>query len=88
MKTILNLTNTQKALKEYDKLLPSLELNIDIAENTKEANDAFKLIEEAEMIVRMAFAEDTKDINLKENCKLVPIKWLRELVEKYPPSKK
>jgi hypothetical protein len=88
-KNTLNLTATQKALKVYDALLPKLDKNLDIeAEKSQEkALAALSLFDEAEKKVKEAFFEDTKNVNSYDNCMIVGIKWLRELVEKYPPSK-
>jgi hypothetical protein len=80
----LELKNTKIALEGLDKVLVSWDRKWDNPEkiNNKTALLLFKALEEAENVVRRAFYEDTKDRNCLDNCMLVGINWLRELVKK------
>ena len=51
--------------------------------NNKRANELIAQYEEAENKVRRAFHEDTKDRNSLDNCMIVGITWLREMVAKH-----
>jgi hypothetical protein len=80
----LELKNTKVALEGLDKFIETWNRKWDNPEkiNNKKALLLLKAYDEAENIVRRAFHEDTKDRNCLDNCMLVGINWLRELVEK------
>jgi len=80
----LKLTNTTIALESFDKFVETYNRKWDEPKeiNNKTALLLLKAYEEAENVVRKAFFEDTKDRNCLENCMLVGINWLREMVAK------
>lgn len=92
----LTLENTRKALQDlkvakaqYDRdcdYLLEEENGLTGREVNERFMEIFKTLELAEDEVRKAFYEDTKDRNCLENCMIVSIGWLREMVDKYPGS--
>lgn len=81
----LKLTHTRKALEEFDTFhgkWVALWDNHLMRINNRRALFLLRLHDEAEMNVRIAFHKDTDDRNCLENCKLVGLSWLREMVAK------
>lgn len=91
----LKLENTAMALKKLDKAelefkeesdaliesdLPGNEVNEKFLEMLAE-------LEQMKSFVRFAFYQDTKDRNCLDNCMIVSISWLREMVCKYNGEK-
>lgn len=84
----LKLENTAMALKKLDKA--ELEFKEDSDKllesdlSGKEVNERFlqmlKELEQMKSFVRFAFYQDTKDRNCLDNCMIVSISWLREMV--------
>jgi hypothetical protein len=91
----LKLENTAMALKKLDKA--ELDFNKESDEllksdlSGKEVNERFlqmlKELEQMKSFVRFAFFQDTKDRNCLDNCMIVSISWLREMVCKYNGEK-
>lgn len=80
----IKLENTKKALEHFDSVdSPFLHWIIDHAKTETQVALWQKGKKEAEDKVRKAFFEDTKDQNCLDNCMIVSLSWLRELVEKY-----
>jgi hypothetical protein len=93
----LTLENTHKALQDlkvakaqYDRdcdYLLEEENGLTGREVNERFMEIFKTLELAEDEVRKAFYEDTKDRNCLDNCMIVSIGWLREMVDKYHNDK-
>jgi hypothetical protein len=80
MEDKFTLENTRRAVAEYDANLPALDKMLWDAQSDAEViawKDASRLAKEK---VKEAFYQDTKDRNSRENCHLVPVNILREMV--------
>ncbi len=79
----LKLTHTRRALESLDRFITAYNAAWDTLDiNNKRALILLAAYEGAENVVRRAFYEDTKDRNCLDNCMIVGINWLRELVSK------
>ena len=81
---LLSVENTKAALLELEKAENAFNKGVDSLE-TNQGLDILSLlhtVEEAENDVRRGFYEDSKDRNSLDNCMLVNIGWLREMVAK------
>ena len=80
----LKLTRTKIALESFDRFIEAYNRKWEKTEeiNNKTALLLLKAYDAAENVVRRAFYEDSKDRNSLDNCMLVGISWLRELVAK------
>jgi len=82
---LLSVENTKAALLELEKAEKAFSKGVDTLE-TNQGLDILSLlhtVEEAEKDVRRSFYEDSKDRNTLDNCMLVSIDWLREMVAKH-----
>jgi hypothetical protein len=77
---ILTLDNTKVALARYDAGQPARDAYLDAAQTDGEVYRWMLDQKIAADEVREAFFEDTKDRNSHDNCMIVEIAWLRELV--------
>lgn len=72
-------TNTKAAIKEYDLDTPRLRKLWDSVESNEDVYAAEKEEESALRKVRLAFFEDTKEINSWGSCSRVDIDFMRRM---------
>jgi hypothetical protein len=82
-KKLLSVENTKAALLELEKAEKAFSKGVDTLETNLDILSLLHTVEEAEKDVRRSFYEDSKDRNTLDNCMLVSIDWLREMVAKH-----
>ena len=80
---LLSVENTKAALLELEKAEKAFSKGVDSLETNQGILSLLHTVEEAEKDVRRSFYEDSKDRNTLDNCMLVAIDWLREMVAKH-----
>jgi hypothetical protein len=71
--------NSKKALKEYDKMLPTFNAMADAVQTDADVYGLMIKEKVAVDKVREAYYQDTKDFNCRDNCMLCSIAFIREM---------
>ena len=75
----LDLTRTRAALAQFDAGKPARDKMLDDAQTDAEVVAWDDAEQSALRVVRLAFYDDSKDRNRRDNCMLAGLRWLCQL---------